>query len=322
MSTPKPFSFEPMLCESAERPPEGREWRYELKLDGFRAIGRKSGRSAQLWSRNQKDFTRRFPDVVKGIAELPSDTVIDGEIVALDENGKPSFNLLQGFGGRASAIVLYAFDLLMLRGKDTRLSPLEERREQLRQIVPHLPEAIRFSETFDVPLSELIREVRQHQLEGIVAKRAGSEYRSGARSADWLKWRANRGQEFVIGGYIPNGDALDSILVGYYYRRDLMYAASVRAGFSAEFRRVLLPQFEELRTARCPFANLPDRAEGRWGEGLTAAKMATCRWLDPFIVARIEFLEWTPDNRLRHARFAGIRTDKYARDVAREFDVM
>jgi bifunctional non-homologous end joining protein LigD len=98
MPTPKSFSFEAMLCESAELPPEGHEWRYELKLDGFRAIGRKSGRSAQLWSRNQKDFTRRFPDVVKGIAGLPSDTVIDGEIVALDPSGKPSFNLLQGLG--------------------------------------------------------------------------------------------------------------------------------------------------------------------------------------------------------------------------------
>src|SRR5438105_12377807 len=110
------LSFEPMLCESTEAPPEGREWRYELKLDGFRAIGRKSGRSAQLWSRNQKDFTRRFPDIVKGIRELPNDTVVDGEIVALDENGKPSFNLLQGFGS-AQAIVLYAFDLLMMQGK-------------------------------------------------------------------------------------------------------------------------------------------------------------------------------------------------------------
>jgi DNA ligase D-like protein (predicted ligase) len=313
MSTQK--HFEPMLCESAERPPEGPDWHLELKLDGFRAIGRKSGRSAQLWSRNQKDFTRRFPDVVKGIAALPSDTVIDGEIVALDARGKPSFNLLHGFGGGASAIVLYAFDLLMLRGKDVRHWTLEQRRHQLHEVIRQLPDTIRFSETFDVPLSELIREVRRHQLEGIIAKRAGSHYRSGMRSADWLKWRANRGQEFVIGGYIPNGDALDSILVGYYYRRDLMYAASVRAGFSAEFRRVPLPHFGQLRTARCPFTNLPDRAEGRWSEGLTAAKMATCRWLDPFIVARIEFLEWTLDKRLRHPRFAGIRSDQDALEV-------
>src|SRR6516225_3135209 len=207
--------FQPMLCESAKRPPEGSDWRFELKLDGFRAIGRKSGRSAQLWSRNQKDFTRRFPGVLKAIRELPDDTVIDGEIVALDESGRPSFNLIQGFGN-AQAIVLYAFDLLMLRGKDVRLWPLDDRREQLREIVPTLPDTIRYSETFNVPLPELMRAVKKHQLEGIVAKRARSPYRSGERSPEWVKWRANRGQEFVIGGYIPNGDAIDSLVVGYY----------------------------------------------------------------------------------------------------------
>lgn len=125
-----------MLCESAELPPEGREWRYELKLDGFRAIGRKSGRSAQLWSRNQKDFTRRFRDVARAIADLPDDTVIDGDIVALDDHGTPSFNLLQGFG--TATVVLYAFDLLMLKGKDVRIWPLDDRRAQLREIVATL----------------------------------------------------------------------------------------------------------------------------------------------------------------------------------------
>jgi len=129
-----------MLCQSAERLPEGREWRYERKLDGFRAIGRKSGRSVQLWSRNQKDFARRFPEVAKAVAELPSDTVIDGELVALDENGRPSFDLLEGFGRGAPLVVLYTFDLLMLRGRDVRLCPLEERREQLREIVNRLPD--------------------------------------------------------------------------------------------------------------------------------------------------------------------------------------
>jgi ATP-dependent DNA ligase len=126
------------------------------------------------------------------------------------------------------------------------------------------------------------------------------------------------GQEFVIGGYIPNGDVLDSLLVGYYEGRDLMYAASVRAGIPSEFRHTLFAHFEELRNAHCPFANLPERSEGRWGEGLTATKMALCRWLEPLIVARIDFLEWTPVNRLRHPRFLGIRGDKDARDVARE----
>ena len=202
--------------------------------------------------------------------------------------------------------MLYAFDLLMVRGRGVRPWPLEDRREQLHEIVSTLPEVVRYSETFNVRLADLERAVREHRLEGIVAKRARSPYRSGERSGDWLKWRANRGQEFVIGGYIPIGSVVDSLLVGYYTGRDLRYAGSVRAGLPSEFRRVLLPHFEQLQIVRCPFVNLPDRAEGRWGEGLTAAKMGACRWLHPLLVARIEFLEWTPENRLRHPRFSGI----------------
>ena len=181
----KAFSFEPMLCESAGQPPEGPHWRYELKLDGFRAIGHKSSRSSRLWSRNGKDFARRFPAVVKALDELPGDTVIDGEIVALDETGRPSFNLLLGFGGEAAGIVLYAFDLLMLRGDDVRPWPLEERRQQLSKIIQRLPSAaIRYSETFNVPVQELSRAVKEQRLEGIIAKRAGSRYRSGERCED------------------------------------------------------------------------------------------------------------------------------------------
>jgi bifunctional non-homologous end joining protein LigD len=235
----------------------------------------------------------------------------------LDEGGKPSFNLLQGFAS-ASAIVLYAFDPLMLCGKDVRRWRLDDRRDELRHAILRLPNTIRYSETFDVPLSDLVRTVRENQLEGIVAKRAGSEYRSGERSADWVKWHANKGQEFVIGGYTLNGNALDSILVGYYKGRDLMYAGSVRAGIPSEFPPVLAPHFEKLRTTRCPFADLPDRTEGRRGEGLTAAKMVLCRWLHPVVFARIEFLEWTPENRLRHPRFAGIRRDKDPKETVRE----
>jgi DNA ligase D-like protein (predicted ligase) len=318
MPTAKVFSFEPMLCHSVEYLPEGHDWQYELKLDGFRAVGGKSGRSVQLWSRNHKDFSRRFPELLSALQELPGDTVIDGEIVALDRSGKPSFNLLQGFG-EAAGIVLYTFDLLMLRGQDIRSWPLERRRERLHEIARRqLPPVIRYSEGFDAPLPELIAVVRQHGLEGIVAKRAGSPYRSGERSGDWLKWRANRGQEFVIGGYIPSQDFVDSVLVGYYEDQDLIYAGRVRAGLIAASRRVLLPHLEELQVPRCPFINLPEANEGQWRDGLTAAKMDICRWLDPFLVARIEFLEWTRDNRLRHAHFAGIRSDKDARDVTRD----
>jgi DNA ligase D-like protein (predicted ligase) len=314
----KAFSFESMLCESVESLPEGRQWQCELKLDGFRALGRKSGRSTQLWSRNHKDFTHRFAGVAKALLQLPRETVIDGEIVALDREGKPAFHLLLGYRGEAAEVVLYAFDLLMFRGKDVRLWPLEERRGHLFEIARQLPASIRYSESFDTPLPDLISTVRQRQLEGIVAKRAGSPYRSGERSGDWLKWRANRGQEFVIGGYIPNHNAVNSILVGYYREGELKYADQVRAGLTAASRRILLAYFKELQIPRCPFSNLPERSEGHWGDGLTAAKMDLCRWPDPFVVARIEFVEWTPDRRLRHARFAGICSDKDANEVTFE----
>jgi DNA ligase D-like protein (predicted ligase) len=312
------FSLQPMLCESAEWLPEGHQWHYELKLDGFRAIGRKSGRTTQLWSRNHKDFGRRFPGVASALLKLPSDTVIDGEVVALDRTGRPSFSLLQGFGGKEAEIVLYTFDLLMLRGKDVRSWPLEERRESVHEVAQQLSSTIRYSERFEVRLADLISVVRQHGVEGIVAKRAGSPYGSGERSGDWLKWRANRSREFVIAGYIPGDDLVDSILVGHYDDRDLIYAGRVRAGLTVSSRRALTPHFEELCVPRCPFSNLPEHIEGHWGDGLTAAKMDMCRWLDPFLVARIEFLEWTPDERLRHPRFAGIRSHKDAREVTRD----
>ena len=292
----KALFFEPMLCDKAEQPPEGPEWHYELKLDGYRAIGFRSDGRAELWSRNGKDFVRRFPEVVKAIESLPEDTAIDGEIVALDADGKPSFALLQGSDAGAVPMVFYAFDLLMLRGRDLRLSRLEERRKRLRQIVDRLPENIRYSETFAVSAATLVRVVRENGLEGIVAKRAGSRYRSG-HSGDWLKWRANRGQEFVIGGYLPNSSTFDSLLVGYYEGRDLMYAGRIRAGLVAGSRRALLSHFAKLHIELCPFTNVPERTKGRWGDGRTAADLDKCRWLRPRLVAAVEFLEWTPELR-------------------------
>jgi ATP-dependent DNA ligase len=167
--------------------------------------------------------------------KLPEDTAIDGEIVALDPTGKPSFVLLQDSGAGAAPVVFYAFNLLILRGKGARSSPLEKRRERLRKIVDGLPECIRYSETFAVPVATLMQVVRENGLEGIVAKRAGSAYRSG-RSGDWLKWRANRGREFVIGGSVPTSNAVDSLRVGYYQGGDLMYAGRIRAGLVAQSR--------------------------------------------------------------------------------------
>lgn len=306
-----------MLCLAVPKLPDGPDWQYELKLDGYRGIGIKSKGRAVLASRNGKNFSERFPTVRRALDRLPDETVIDGEIVAVDENGRPSFNLLQNFGD-AQAILFYAFDLLVLAGTDLRSRPLDQRRALLRELMPNLPDPIRHSETFDVPAGELLDAVRLQGLEGVVAKRCNSSYRSGDRSGDWVKLRANRRQELVIGGYVPSSSNFDSILVGYYEGRDLTYAARIRAGFVLASRQTVFSKFRGLAIEECPFRNLPERTKGRWGEGLTAADMEKCRWLKPHLVAAIEFLEWTAENRLRHPKFAGLRDDLDAAQVVRE----
>jgi hypothetical protein len=141
---------------------------------------------------------------------------------------------------------------------------------------------------------------------------------SGDRSGDWVKLRANRGQELVIGGYVPSATTFDSILVGYYEGRDLKYAARIRSGFVPALRQRIFAQFRGLEIEKCPFVNLPERGKGRWGEGLTAEDMEHCRWLKSRLVASIEFLEWTPENRLRHPKFVALRDDQEAEQVVRE----
>jgi ATP-dependent DNA ligase len=178
-------------------------------------------------------------------------------------------------------------------------------------------DTIRFSETFDASAAELMAAVRSNGLEGIVAKRRDSSYKPGDRCGAWVKVRANRGQELVIGGYIPASTTFDSILVGYHEGSDLMYAGRIRNGFTPASRRTVFSNFEGLSISKCPSRNLPESGKGRWGEGLTAEDIKKCRWLKPQLVALIEFLEWTLDNHLRHARFVALRLDKEARKITR-----
>jgi bifunctional non-homologous end joining protein LigD len=188
--------FEPMLLLATGSLPEGDGWEYELKLDGYREIAFKSNGKVHLRSRNNKDFAVRYRAIAKALEKLPDETVIDG--VALDESGRPSFNTLQNYGSSIAPILYYVFDVLMLAGRDARFESLEARRELLRTKV--LREPIRYSPDLDGSLLDLIRCVRDQELEGLVAKRRNSVYEAGQRSGAWLKMRVNRGQEFVIGG--------------------------------------------------------------------------------------------------------------------------
>jgi bifunctional non-homologous end joining protein LigD len=153
---------EPMLCLAVEKLPEGPAWQYEVKLDGYRAIGVRTKAGVELWSRNKRDFSRRFREVTRSLEALPADSVLDGEIVAVSDDGKPSFSALQNFEDGAAAIVFYVFDLPILAGADLRNEPLATRREMLRDQIPRLPDTIRFSETFNVTAAEMTAAVRSN----------------------------------------------------------------------------------------------------------------------------------------------------------------
>ena len=307
-----------LLLRTDTLPDDPARWAYELKLDGYRAIAFKSGGKVRLRSRNDNDFTNRYPSVIRGLAKLPDETVIDGELVALDGDGRPSFNALQNHSV-STPVLFYVFDVMVLSGRDLRNEALEIRRRALEdKIIPTLAEPVRYASEINATLRDLVHSVKAQGFEGVVAKRRNSLYEAGRRSGAWLKMRINRGQEFVIGGYTIGTRTFDALIFGCYEGDRLLYVARTRSGFTPATRQQLFKRFRGLETADCPFSNLPEERSGRWGQGLTKAKMADCRWLKPELVGQFEFLEWTGDHHLRHTKFVGLREDKAARDVRRE----
>ena len=310
--------FEPMQCLIVSKLPEGPGWSYEIKLDGYRAQALCAGKTAQLLSRNGKDLGHRFPAILSGLAAaFPKGSVVDGELVALDPSGKPSFSLIQNSATSGAPIVFFAFDLLQLEGMDLTRKPLSERRELLRSSLQQ-SESVQLSESFQVPAEQMLALVRSHGLEGVVAKRLSSSYEQGKRSGAWAKMRVELSQELVIGGYTPGTHGIDAVLAGFYCDGQLYFCGSVRAGFVPASRRTLHTKLTPLQTAVCPFANLPEVSAGRWAQDLTATKMKSCIWVRPETVAQFRFLEWTPSDHLRHASFVALRDDKDPHVVVKE----
>ena len=249
--------------------------RMKIKLDGYRALAIKTGGKAHRRSRNDNDFTERYSSVAAALRSMSDETVLDGEIAALDEEGRPSFNLLHNYGSADALLVYFVFDLLMLKGRSVMTKPLSERRGLLEsEVLPTLAEPIRYSPELKVGLPDLIASVKSAGLEGLVAKRRNSRYGPGQRSGAWQKMRINRGQEFVIGGDTSSDRNFDALIFGYYNERRLQYvAARTRNGFTPSSREQLFKRLKPLEIKECPFANLPEARRGRWGAGLTAAKM-------------------------------------------------
>ena len=307
-----------MMARLTDKLPEGDRWIYEVKFDGYRALLLKDRSRIQLRSRNDKNLTPTYPTIEASALKLRAETaLLDGEIVALDANGQPSFQALQHRSAhRNHAIVFYAFDLLHLDGEDLTRTPLQERRTRLPEVVKG--SGILLSEPLRGTPGEVIEAVSRVGLEGVIAKRTDSRYESGERSGAWLKLKLDKQQEFVIGGCRPGPHGVDALLVGYYERTELRFAGKVRAGFTPHLRREVFEALTPLQTTRCPFVDLPNSKTSHWGGGVTAEQMAEMTWVKPKLVAQIRFVEWTNDGHLRHAAFLGLRTDKRGSAVRRE----
>jgi bifunctional non-homologous end joining protein LigD len=307
-----------MMAKLTDKLPEGEQWTYEVKWDGYRALLLKDHGHVQLRSRNDNDLTATYPTIHAAALKLKAQTaLLDGEIVALDSKGTPSFQALQHRSAhRNYAIVFYAFDLLHIDGVDLSMTPLEERRKRLPKVVKG--SGVLLSEPLPGNAQQVIEAVSRIGLEGIVAKRRDSPYQSGERSGAWVKLKLDKQQEFVVGGYRPGPNGIDALLVGYYERKELRFAGKVRAGFTPHLRRDVFEALKPLRVAKCPFVDLPNSKTSHWGGGVTAEQMVEMVWVKPKLVAQIRFVEFTNDGHLRHAAFLGLRHDRRPTEVRRQ----
>ena len=313
----KPEFVEPMAAMLVDRLPEGRQWLYEAKFDGYRALVIKNSAWVRIMSRKGNDLTRSYPGIESAVKGLGADSaVLDGEIVAFDAEGRPSFQQLQHRTAKGAAIRYFAFDLLHVNGKDLKDLPLQDRRKKLSALIRGSD--LEFSDELPGAADEVVQAVTQVGLEGVVAKRRDSRYESGRRTGVWQKFKTRNRQEFVIGGYKPENKNFQSIVVGYYEGARLRFAGRVRAGFSQAQRIMVFELLKPLQIEKCPFADLPTGKTGHWGEGVTEDDMRVLKWVKPKLVAEVAFTEWTRDRHLRHSTFVGLRDDKRMREVVRE----
>ncbi|HYC78162.1 MAG TPA: DNA ligase D, partial [Planctomycetota bacterium] len=310
---PVPKDFGPQLATLVDVAPRGPGWVHEIKLDGYRILAFVDGARVRLMSRNDKEWTPRFPEVVDALADLGVRAVIDGEVVAFGANGAGDFQALQNAmrAGAEATLAYFAFDLPWYEGVDLRGASLLDRKRLLERLVASAGASptLFYSPHGEGEADEILKHACDRALEGLVSKRAEGRYVS-RRTRDWVKVKCGRRQEFVVGGYSAPGGArvgFGSLLLGVYDGDALKVAGRVGTGFDDAALRHLLKRMKPLRRATPPFVDPPRGADAR---GVT--------WIEPKLVVEVEFLEWTREGSLRHPSFVALREDKDPREIRRE----
>jgi bifunctional non-homologous end joining protein LigD len=312
-------SIEPMLATLVDQPFDSEEWLYEIKWDGYRAVAFMLGKTIDLKSRNDKSFAEKFYPIYDELKKLKLDAVLDGEVVVLGETGKANFGSLQNWRSEADGdLVYYVFDILWYKGFDLTELPLVDRKAILKHILPS-NKTILISQDFHGSGIEFLEAAKKMGLEGIMAKRKDSLYHIKNRTKEWLKIKANKRQEVVIGGFTRNDDTnkvFSSILVGVYEGKKLIYSGKVGTGFNEKMQKEMMAQFKPLIIDKPPFSEEPDvNKPSRFRPN---PPHATVTWLKPQLIGEVEYTELTSDGVMRHPSFQGMRSDKNAKTVVLE----
>lgn len=305
---PEPVNIRPMLATLTTEAFDNKDWIFEVKWDGYRAIASFDGNKSNLRSRNNIDFTKRFSIIANEVLRLKNKVVLDGEIVAVDDKGHPHFEWLQNYMTHSMGkLIYYVFDIIWCDGYDLQELSLQKRRNILTKILPK-SEHLQFSDSVVGSGRKFFKIAERENLEGIMAKRKDSKYQQGRRGDDWLKIKTHLRQEVVVGGFTdPKGGrvAIGSLAVGVYSNDKLTYCGNVGGGFKDIELKELRKKLEKIRIKSTPFATEINSSD-------------VVHWVSPKLVGEVSFAEWTSNGQMRQPIFLGFRPDKLAKDVKKE----
>ncbi|HEY4651177.1 MAG TPA: DNA ligase D, partial [Pontibacter sp.] len=304
-----PHHIVPMMAKLTDGPFDGNDWIYEIKWDGFRAVAEVQNGNVELYSRNGKSYGETYKPILESLKQLGQNAVLDGEIVVLNDEGYATFQQLQNYQNTPSEhLYFYVFDLLYLNGEDLRDLPLLERKKRLEELLQEELPAVRYSDHVVGNGVAFFKEAQRKNIEGIMAKKADSPYRTGKRSSEWLKIKTHLRQEVVIGGFTePKGKRkhIGALLLGVYEDGKLTYVGQSGSSFNTRSLEALKTKLDKLVQPESPFVG-------------KVKPNAPATWVKPELVAEITFAEWTKEGIMRQAIYEGLRDDKKAKDVVRE----